>query len=170
MDDFKDNIKGIFRLTLNARKALVEGSDIALEYSYSEYDVIHLFYALISDKKSIVYEVLNKLGVDLDETTNRILMEFRKASESNAGKSKKKDLNFSPLLKEVIKESFVIAHDLGHVYVGTEHILFAMFKLDKIDFIELIKSQGIDYNLIRNTILATVSYPSFLNSSMKQPS
>lgn len=169
MDDFKDNIKGIFRLTLNARKALVEGSDIALEYSYSEYDVIHLFYALISDKKSIVYEVLNKLGVDLDETTNRILMGFRKASESNAGKSKKKDLNFSPLLKEVINESFVIAHDLGHVYVGTEHILFAMFKLDKIDFIELIKSQGIDYNLIRNTILATVSYPSFLNSSMKQP-
>lgn len=165
MDDFKDNTKGIFRLTLNARKALNEGSVLANDYGYSEYDVIHLFYALITNKSNIVYDVLNKLGVDLDETSMRIREEFERNKKSSQSKNSK-NLNFSDLLREILNESFVIAHDLGHVYVGTEHMLFSMFKSNKIDFIETIKTQGVDYNLIRNTILSTINYPSFLNNVM----
>ena len=166
MDDFKDeNFKGLFRLTQNARNSLKQGSFIAKEYNFKEYDIIHLFYILITNKSNIVYDVLNKLGIDLEQTSSRILSEFLKNQSQNK-ENKNKEINFSPLLKEVLNDSFVIAQDLGHVYVGTEHILFAMFKNEKIDFIQNIKSLGVDYNMIRNAILSTVNYPAFLNNMM----
>src|SRR5690606_27897057 len=172
MDDFRDLPKGIYRLTLNARKVLNEGSNIARQFNYPEYDVIHLFYALIANKSTVVYEVLNKLGVDLESTLNRILAEFNanKSLTANIEILDNSELNFSELLKEVINESFVISHELGHVYVGTEHILFAMFKLNKIDFIEEIKKLGINYETVKNAVLSTVTYPAFLNSQKSAPS
>lgn len=162
--------KGIFRLSINARRALSEGSEYAKKYSYQKFDVIHLFYALITNKTNIVYEVLNKLGVDLNETSNNILKEFIENKEKFNDLIIDEDIsvNFTPLLKEILSESFIIAHDFGHIYVGTEHILFSMFKSSKIDFIEEIKQKGVDYNLIKNTILSTVNYPQFFNNNQQK--
>lgn len=161
MDNNIDNSKGIYRLTLNARKALADGSEIAKKYSYSEYDIIHLFYTLISNKTNVVYDVLNKLGVDLEQTEQRIRGEFEVHKEKSEKMASRKEINFSNLLKEVLNESFVIAHDLGHIYVGTEHILFSMFKNNKIDFIEDIKKLGIDYDAVKSAAFSTVTYPNF---------
>jgi ATP-dependent Clp protease ATP-binding subunit ClpC len=167
-DDIVNLPKGISRITQKARAVLNEGSKIAQDHGYIEYDVIHLFYALITNKNGVVYEALNKLGVDLDQTAARIKTEFEKnrdASLVDGSMDLDKKIDFSNILRDVINESFVISHELGHVYVGTEHMLLAMFKIDNITFINDIKSLGIDYKSLQNVILNLINYSAMMGAT-----
>lgn len=151
--------KPLSRFTDNAKKYISKGAELAQENKYSEYLPLHLFFALISENTGVVFEVLNRLGVDLDSTRNRILDEMQKHKEDNANIKDKKNIEFSEDIKKILNESFVVAFDLGHVYVGSEHLLMAMFKLDSIDFVKEINKLGINFESIKNSILSFVTYP-----------
>ncbi|MEP7103547.1 MAG: ATP-dependent Clp protease ATP-binding subunit [Candidatus Dojkabacteria bacterium] len=154
----KDFNKGINRLTLNARKYINRGSEISREYKYEEFGALQLFFALISDGTGIVFEVLNRLGVDIESTKARIQSELVVHLEINSKAKLKKQITFSDELKNIINDSFVVSFELGHVYVGSEHLLLSMFKLN-IDFIEEFKKLGITYDSVKNTVLSTATYP-----------
>ncbi|MFS8131233.1 MAG: ATP-dependent Clp protease ATP-binding subunit [Candidatus Dojkabacteria bacterium] len=154
----KDFNKGINRLTLNARKFINRGSEISVEYKYPEYGPLQLFFSLISDSTGIVFEVLNKLGVDLEITKNRIQSEMVVNLQVNQGKKMPKNIVFSEELKNTINESFVVSYDLGHVYVGSEHLLLAMFKLE-IDFVKEFNKLGINFESVKNVLLTIATYP-----------
>lgn len=167
--DFTDNItdpKGINRLTLNARRLIGKSYEVAESFKYKELLPIHLFYSMMKDSKTIVNEIFSKIAIDVELTLVRIETEFNLHSGS-----KVKDVKFSEDIKKLIKEAFIQAFNLNHIYVGSEHLLLAMFTLGNVDFIEDLKKVGINHELIKKTLLSLGNYSlisSFMNDGQNQ--
>lgn len=158
----EEDIKGINRFTINARRIISEGYKIALENKAYEYLPIHLFLALMLDKNGVVTEVFNRLGIDVDATVLRVKNKLSQYSPTILNPIDSEVLTkpgFSVQTKNLLNEAFLVASDLNHVYVGTEHILLAMFRSTGIDFIEDVKKVGIDYESLRRTLISIGSYP-----------
>src|SRR5690606_15025845 len=60
--------------------------------------------------------------------------------------------------RKTLGEAFVEAADLGHVYVGTEHILLAILKLNNQAFINDLGKSGLNYESIRQELLSFGTY------------
>lgn len=161
-----DEIKGINRLTTNARRVIEQAYTNAGRYKYNELKAIHLFYTLLQDKGGIVFDILNKLGVDIESTSSRILKEFEENESLHIGEGVQ--TIFGKEIKDVINESFIIAFNLNHLYIGTEHLLLGMFNLTDIPFIEEMKSLGLNADAIRKTLISVGNYNA-LNSVLKNP-
>ncbi len=156
--------KGINRLTTNARRVIEQAYLNAKKYKYSEFLAIHLFYTLLLDKGGIVFEILNKLGVDIESSSARILKEFEENEAKFIGGEVK--TVFSEQMKELINQSFIAAYNLNHLYVGTEHILLGMFELKDVAFIDELKTLGLNSEQIRKTLLNVSNYNA-LNAVLK---
>jgi len=153
------NTHGINRMTSNARKLIANGYDIAKKFKYSEYMVIHLFFVILESKDGIVHDIFSRLNVDVETTLSRITEEFNKfSSNKKLEKLDESKTIFSSELRNLINEAFLVASSLSHVYVGAEHLLLAMFKLKNIDFIDDLVKSGIDYELIKKTLLSAGNY------------
>lgn len=156
--------RGINRLTLNARRLISKAFAAAEVYKYPEFLPIHLFYAMLKDNRTIVNEIFNKLSIDIETTLQRIEEQF---SVNAANVLETYDVRFSDEIKKLIKEAFIQSLNLGHIYVGSEHLLLAMFSLNNIDFVEDLKKVGINHEVIKKTLLGLGNYAlvsSFLNS------
>lgn len=159
----EDQIKGVNRLTANARRIIEQSYLTAQKYNYKELKAIHLFYTLLQDKGGIVFEILNKLGVDIESSSNRIISEFQEFQKVNEPVFQ---TTFGEEIKDVINESFVVAFNLTHLYIGTEHLLLGMFNLKNIPFIEELKSLGLNGDTIKRTLVSVGNYNA-LNSILK---
>lgn len=162
MDFQFDSIKGLSRLTNNAKKAIISGFELAKKYKYLDYLPIHLFYSLISEKSGMVVDLINKVGIDINNTLIRVQEKFVKNSENQIKNQSTIEVlpGISVQIKELLNESFVTSSRLGHVYVGTEHLLLAMFNLKDIDFVEEMKRAGIDFEIVKRALLSTANYQS----------
>jgi len=162
----EEDIKGINRLTTNARRVIEQAYTNAGRYKYNEFRAIHLFYTLLQDKGGIVFEILNKLGVDIESSSVRILKEFEENESLHLGEGI--ETIFGKEIKEVINESFVVAFNLNHLYIGTEHLLLGMFNLKEVPFIEELKSLGLNAEAIKKTLITVGNYNA-LTSVLKGP-
>ncbi len=151
--------KGFQRLTLNARNIIQKGFDTAQEHNFRQYTPMHLFYEMLRDRNNVVSEIIQKVGIDIDTTISKFKIKFEDNSLSNIDIT----TQFSEEIKEIINNAFVIASELQNVYVGTEHLLLAMFKLQNVDFIEDMKKLGINYEMVQKALLSTVTYPGQMN-------
>lgn len=171
MDD-NINTKGLNRFTQNARNVINRGYEIARQYKYKEYKIIHLFYALIQDSNGLVAEVFNRVGVDVESTRKQIEEEFKTYSKvSNDLALQDIDIliddqnaSFSKEIKGLINQSFIVASNLKHPYVGTEHLLLSLFQIEGIDFIEDLKNLGINYDVLKSTLFNVANYSMLSNS------
>jgi len=63
---------------------------------------------------------------------------------------------FSERSAEVFVNAQEEAKELGHSYVGTEHILLAILKLNDVSLKAILENHGINYSRIRNEIISIV--------------
>ncbi len=150
------DLKGLNRLTDNAKRVLSQGEEIARLNNSKEYKVIHLFYSILNDRSSIINELFAKLGIEYDETKDRVANEIKITSFRNEKVNK---VVFSEELKKVINDSIVIAQELSTVYVGIEHLFLSIFKQTDIDFVKSINNSGIHYQLVKDSLMGIVTYP-----------
>lgn len=159
-----DRTLGLGRLTENAKKIIQVSFDIAKKFGYVALEPIHIFYSILDDDtRGITLEVLSKVGIDIESTLGSI----KSIIEKNVKNQKNKTLEpiFSPQTRDLINESFKVASSLDHVYVGSEHILLALFLIPGVTFLEPIKKVGIDSNLIKNALLNLGNY-AVLNNAL----
>ncbi len=148
---------GFERLTDNARKTINQGYSIAKSYMHSEFLVIHIFLALLENRKGIVEDIIKKLGIDESTTINRIRVELAKL-DSIKDMQKGVRPSFSEQIKELINESYLVSSDLAQVFVGTEHLFLAMFRMKNLKFVEDMKKVGINYPSLKRAIQSLGNY------------
>jgi ATP-dependent Clp protease ATP-binding subunit ClpC len=155
--EFNGQSLGFDRLTDNARKTINQGYGIAKSYMHKEFVVIHVFLALLENKKGIVEEIVDKLGIDVNITIGRIRTELSKISSSASSDTYKKPI-FSEELRQLINESYLVASELSQVFVGTEHIFLAMFRMRSLKFVEDMQKFGISYSNLRKVLESLGNY------------
>lgn len=117
-----NNINNFGKFTKEAKQALVVAQEKAKEVKLSYVGTEHLLIGILSQENSLGASILFNFGVSMDNV-NLVLKTVgrtsvpRKATEPGG---------LSGYAKDVIENAFKIAHEYGHSFVGTEHILHAL--------------------------------------------
>ncbi|NCS32621.1 AAA domain-containing protein [bacterium] len=111
MDYFTERAKGVLQ------KATV----IAQDHKHGMLDTEHLLLALISDE-TVGKRLLTELGVSIEETKKYI------EATVPHGTSPITQIEYGPRAKRVLELAFDEARQLGHNYVGSEHILLGLIR------------------------------------------
>ncbi len=112
------------RFTERARNAIVTAREEALRFRHASLDCEHLLLGILHDEKGVGVHALQKLDVHIRD--------FRKDLEHRLSRTasgyRSGDIPFSPLAKEVLRLSIELSRELGHSYVGSEHLLLGILR------------------------------------------
>jgi ATP-dependent Clp protease ATP-binding subunit ClpC len=84
----------------------------------------HILLGLIQEGSGVAANVLKNLGVEI----NRIRSEIEKNVQSGPSMVTMGQLPFTPRAKKVLELSMEEANELGHNYIGTEHLLLGLIR------------------------------------------
>ena len=113
------------KFTEKAASVLSYAEQLAREFSQSYLGSEHLLYGLFQEKNGIAHRILSANGLTEINLYNKIQEIYGISSSVYTGK-----VTFTPKTKQMIELSFQEAKEMGHNYIGTEHLLLALLSLE----------------------------------------
>ncbi|MCW6036713.1 ATP-dependent Clp protease ATP-binding subunit [Spirulina subsalsa FACHB-351] len=144
-----------------AIKAVMLAQEEARRTGHNLVGTEQLLLGLIGEGTALASQVLRTLGLTLKDT--------RQAVDGLIGRGPgyaPSNIPFTPKAKQVFEQSFEEARQLGHTYIGTEHLLLAIVKEQDSVAAKVLEKLGINPLQIRTEIIrrlgetATSSAPS----------
>jgi len=138
------------RFTERARKVLLLAKEEARRFNHDYIGTEHILLALISEREGVAAVVLQNLGVNLDivkQETEKLMHPEGQAPIAST------DLPFTPRAKKVLELSAEEARNMGHNYIGTEHLLLGLMKEQEGVASQILMGLGIDANIARKAVL-----------------
>jgi ATP-dependent Clp protease ATP-binding subunit ClpC len=114
-----------YNFTERVRKVLAMAREEAIRLQHEYLGTEHMLLGLIREGEGVAAAVLQNLGVDLDNVTQRIEETVKKGKAAQATGP---DLPFTSRAKKVLELAMAEARDLNHSYVGTEHLLLGLIR------------------------------------------
>ena len=111
------------KFTERVRKVIYLAREEAARLQHDYIGTEHLLLGVIREGEGIAATVLNNLGVDLDHIRQAV----ENMVSSSGGTMTIGEIPFTPRAKRVLELAVEEARSLGHNYVGTEHLLLAVF-------------------------------------------
>ena len=121
------------------KKSLTE----AMNLGYNKIEPDHMLLSLL-DYETIVVEVLEFMGYDIDELVGKIEAYLRLKTKNPS--LNKKILPLSSESKILINSSELESDKLGDDYVGCEHLMLSILKNKNLDCTKVLTHQEINYN------------------------
>ncbi|MEG0457183.1 MAG: ATP-dependent Clp protease ATP-binding subunit, partial [Oscillospiraceae bacterium] len=125
--------------TEKANNSINLAINCAEEFGHSYVGSEHLLLGLIKQENSIAGEVLKNRGI-----TEEIIKEKIISSVGTGTNEKLSPADLTPRSKRILEISIAIARNLGHSYVGTEHILMAIISENENYAVGYISSCGVN--------------------------
>ncbi len=113
------------RLTDRARKVMNLARFEAPRFYHDYISTEHILLALVKEGTGVAAVVLKKMGLELKEIRDEI---EKKVERGPHPIPSGQQLPYTPLAKRVLELSLEEARDLGHHYVGTEHLLLGLLR------------------------------------------
>jgi ATP-dependent Clp protease ATP-binding subunit ClpA len=136
------------RFTDRARKVMKLANQEAHRFNHQYIASEHILLGLIREGAGVAANVLRNLGIDL----GRIQLEVEKAVQSETIKLATGKLPLVPRAKRIIEDSINEAHNLGHNYVGTEHLLLGLMREENGLATRVIAGKGLTLEQVRAEI------------------
>jgi ATP-dependent Clp protease ATP-binding subunit ClpB len=113
------------KFTIKSQEAMQQAETIAEKNGNQELQPEHLLLALIEQSEGIVTPILQKIGANITQLTQRIQDELKKLPrmEGSIGQ-----IYISSRLKSVLESAVKEAERLKDDYISTEHILLGIFE------------------------------------------
>jgi ATP-dependent Clp protease ATP-binding subunit ClpC len=111
------------RFSDRARRSVVLAQEEARAMRHNYIGTEHLLLGLLAEEQGVAGRVLGSFGVGLDTVRSEVLAVSAEGSSSPAG-----HIPFTPRAKKVLELSLREALQLGHSYIGTEHILLGVLR------------------------------------------
>lgn len=138
------------RFTERARKVLVLAKEEARRFNHDYISTEHILLGLTREGEGVACAVLQNLGVDIE----RMRIEIEKLMSSGSTASVLGDIPFTPRAKKALELSAEEARNLGHNYIGTEHILLGLMREGEGLASQVLFSLGIDLKKVREEVSA----------------
>ncbi len=121
----------------------------ARRLGHNEIYAEHLFLAILREGEGTGIQALKNLGLNITQTRQ----EIEYIMEGKSTIVPLKDGPFiAPLVQKILKSSSKEAENLGHSYIGTEHLLLALLR-DKGVVKAMLEGHGITLSNLRNEII-----------------
>ncbi|MCA8960711.1 MAG: ATP-dependent Clp protease ATP-binding subunit [Planctomycetes bacterium] len=112
------------RFTDRARKVMALARKEAQRFHHDFIGTEHILLGLVQEGSGVAANVLKNLGID----GNKIRAEIEKHVQSGPSMVTMGQLPFTPRAKKVLELSQEEANELGHNYIGTEHLLLGLIR------------------------------------------
>jgi len=142
------------RFTDRARRVLVLAQEEARLLNHSFIGTEHILLGLVHEEEGVAAEALRSLGVTLVAVRRRVEETIGMAGTAPSGSPP-----FTPRAKKVLELSLREALQLGHSYIGTEHMLLGLVREGEGVAARVLVSLGVDLNRVRQQVIALMSRP-----------
>ena len=148
------------RLTESVNRAIQNAGKIALMYSNYQIGTEHLLYGLSSVRDSVASKILVNFGVN----HNKMEEVFAKQSKKQANLIVQSSIDFTPRTKEAFVLANQFAMQIGHNFVGTEHLLVSLLLQDDSYAVNILKRNfRVNISELKNTILQVLKAETSVN-------
>ena len=113
------------RFTPRARSAVAQAEPIAREWGHDAIGSEHLFLALYREPDGVGAQVLVESGLTADQATAAVGGRVERGASAPEGK-----ISFTPRAIAVFTGALASALEMGHNYIGTEHLLLGLARGD----------------------------------------
>jgi len=136
------------RFTDRSRRVVVLAQEEARLLDHNYIGTEHLLLGLIREGEGVAAKALESLGVSLEAVRQRVLEIIGQGQEAPSG-----HIPFTPRAKKVLELSLREALQLGHDYIGTEHILLGLIR--EVDGVaaQVLVRLGADLNRVRQQVI-----------------
>ena len=111
------------RFTDRARRVVVLAQEEARLLNHSYIGTEHILLGLIHEGEGVAAKALESLGISLEAVRSQVEEIIGQGGSSPSG-----HIPFTPRAKKVLELSLREALQLGHNYIGTEHILLGLIR------------------------------------------
>ena len=140
------------RFTDRARRVVVLAQEEARLLDHNYIGTEHLLLGLIDEGEGVACRALESLGVDADRIRNEMVRIVGRGPGPAAG-----HIPFTPQAKKILELALREALQLGHNYIGTEHILLGLIGADGGVSAEVLQELGVDANHVRQAVVQNLS-------------
>ncbi len=140
------------RFTARARRVIVLAQDEARDLGHHFVGPEHLLLGLLAVGDGTAAQVLESLGISLEEARDQVEEIAGRGQGAPAG-----GIPFTPPTKQVLERSLREALQLGHQYVGTEHILLSLLAEGDGTAAQVLAGRGAGYALVRERVVAVLT-------------
>jgi len=136
------------RFTDRARRVLVLAQEEARLLNHSFIGTEHILLGLIHEGEGVGAKALESLGISLEAVRAKVAETI-----GPAGSGPKGSPPFTPRAKKVLELSLREALQLGHNYIGTEHILLGLVREGEGVAAQVLVSLGADLTRVRQQVI-----------------
>jgi ATP-dependent Clp protease ATP-binding subunit ClpC len=144
----------IDRFTDRAKKVMYHTRVEAQRLNHAYLGTEHMLLGLLQEGSGVAAHVLKNLGIDL----TMIRSEVEKIVKTGPPMATMGQLPFTPRAKKVLELSTEEASNLGHKYIGTEHLLLGLIKEHEGIASQVLLTLGVKLEEVREAVLKYLSF------------
>ncbi len=137
------------RFTDRARRVMGLARQEAQRFNHEYIGTEHILLGLIQEGSGVAANVLRNLDIDLD----KIRREVEKIVQSGPSMVTMGQLPFTPRAKKVLELAVEEASNLGHNYIGTEHLLLGLIRENEGVAAQVLLNLGLKLEDVREEVL-----------------
>ena len=140
------------RFTDRARRVVVLAQDEARSLNHNYIGTEHLLLGLITEGEGVAAKALESLDINKDAVRTAVIDIIGEGEKPVEG-----HIPFTPRAKRVFELSLREALQLGHNYIGTEHLLLGLLKEGEGVASQVLIKLGADLGKVRQTVIELLS-------------
>ena len=140
------------RFTDRARRVIVLAQEEARNLKHNYLGTEHILLGLIREGEGVAAKALEALGITLDDVRAQVIDIIGEGQEPPSG-----HIPFTPRAKKVIEYAMREGLQLGHSYIGTEHLLLGLTREPDGVAAQVLVKLGADMPRVRNQVNQLIS-------------
>ena len=136
------------RFTERARRVVVLAQEEARLLNHNYIGTEHILLGLIREGEGVAAKALESLGISLEAVRQQVKEIIGRGQQAPSG-----HIPFTPRAKKVLELSLREALQLGHNYIGTEHILLGLIREGSGVAAQVLVKLGADLNRARQQVV-----------------
>jgi len=140
------------RFTDRARRVVVLAQEEARKLNHNYIGTEHILLGLIQEGDGHAAKALEELNISIENVRTEVVQIIGEGQQSPSG-----HIPFTPRAKKVLELSLREALQLGHNYIGTEHILLGLIREGEGVAAQVLKKLGAELAQVRQTVIKLIS-------------
>ncbi len=136
------------KFTERAKRVMLLAEEEAKRLNHGYVGTEHLLLGLIREGQGVAARALAEVGINFNQVKGEIEKIIGRGNQVVEGK-----LGFTPRSKKVLNLALDEARQLGHNYIGTEHLLLGLIREGEGVAARVLKELGADLEAVRRTVI-----------------
>ncbi|MGO1312207.1 MAG: Clp protease N-terminal domain-containing protein, partial [Brevibacterium aurantiacum] len=140
------------RFTDRARRVVVLAQEEAKLLKHNYIGTEHILLGLIHEGEGLAAKALEGMDISLEQVRDQVQEIIGQGQQAPSG-----HIPFTPRAKKVLELSLREALQLGHSYIGTEHILLGLIREGEGVAAQVLVKLGADLGRVRQEVIKLLS-------------